>query len=58
MGYYKISYYTNGTGHVPQHSSLENILKSYFSNMQLQKLKLQNDLARLEMDRIQINEIQ
>lgn len=26
--------------------------------MQLQKLKLQNDLARLEMDRIQINEIQ
>lgn len=26
--------------------------------MQLQKLKLQNDLARLEMDRIKINEIQ
>lgn len=57
-GNYKISYYPNATGHVPQHSSLENILKTYFSNIQLQSLKLQNDLARLEMDRININEIQ
>lgn len=50
MGNYKISCYPNATGHEPQHSCLEDILKSYFSNIQLQKLKLQNYLARLEMD--------